>query len=375
MAEPHAQAPGQIRYLDTSPDEDNERGASSSRSARSKSDYVSDSSMPEQSHQGVFAVIAENFAKTRIEALQTKCSTASKTLQTSQYDSSQKVNEDHEMPHPQPHDSIQTDKDNDVAVDDNFALFGLDRGIEVVNLDPDSDSAGEESRLSDSDSSAASQTVADFAMKLKMNKARKRFTGHLSSIDKGDPLAGDSSDDSDQHHIMSNYELGASSFSNPSRASGMRRSIQGNGARSSKIHVLTPEEKRRRREEAVKRREEQQLSACTFRQRAKPIAFSLLSVVTCRPCPRRPYAVSEESAKILQNRWCPPFPSPLLRPCPTAFRRRQQRQQPQEAAADHRRGRGAAGRAGAVAGDGEADPEDGAAGTHRGPPARPPPRH
>ncbi len=245
--------PGQIRYLDTSPDEDNGLPGSPD----SKSGDCSDSALPD-THQGVFAVLAQNFSKVVIDSSETK--THDPTQKGNEFRESEMVKDGNEA-----HDSGN--------VDDTFALFGQDRGVEVVNLDPDSDSEGADvdSRSTDSESSAASQSVADIAKKVMINKARNHFSGHLSSIDR-DLSTGDSSDESDRRHILSNYGLGTFSMSCPS--SGIRKSTLGKPPKSLSRHqVLTPEEKRRKREQALKRREELQLSVCTFRSKLVLRAF------------------------------------------------------------------------------------------------------
>ena len=122
------QQPAQIRYLDTSPDEENEHDFSPP--ALTSGSMPDNFSAPAQQLQGAFAILAQNFP------------TAEKV------------------------------KDSEAEnVDDNFALFGLDRGVEVVNLDPtDSDRADEESGSTRSDSSAESLSVGDLARKMFSNK-------------------------------------------------------------------------------------------------------------------------------------------------------------------------------------------------------------
>ena len=231
------QQPAQIRYLDTSPDEENEHDFSPP--ALTSGSMPDNFSAPAQQLQGAFAILAQNFP------------TAEKV------------------------------KDSEAEnVDDNFALFGLDRGVEVVNLDPtDSDRADEESGSTRSDSSAESLSVGDLARKMFSNKLKAPFSGQLSSINKGDAYNGDSSDDSDQHRILSQYGLGNFSMSCPSRTSGVHRvTINSNRTKSRKLCVLTPEEKRRRREAALRKREELQLSACTFRCEHVSYYFLLSSI-------------------------------------------------------------------------------------------------
>lgn len=240
---------GEFRYLDTSGEEDcdDDTPQSESHSLPKSADH--ESGFPPK-HQRVFEVIADQYVKT-----------------TSAISHNHLRNQSPEFSDAQGIPAVTESS----SFDDNFALFGRDQGIEVVNLDP-SDSEGvddDDSRSSESEISA-SQSLADHAKRTGMEKSSRQFSAHLSSIDRGNAYGGDSSDDSDRLQFLTNYGLGSLSVSSPSRASGARKGSSKLGmtmgkAPKPRLQVLTPEEKRRKREEAVRRREAMQLSQCTFR--------------------------------------------------------------------------------------------------------------
>jgi hypothetical protein len=244
---------GEYRYLDTSEeDHDGDDGTqqTESRSMPENEDAEDNAAKYPAKHR-VFAVMADQFVKT--------------TSEISDNQLQQQTSEFQDAP------GIPAVAESS-SFDDNFALFGRDKGIEVVNLDP-SDSEGaddDDSRSSDSEISP-SQSMADHAKKMGMEKSSRQFSAHLSSIDRDNAYGGDSSDDSDRLQFFTNYGLGSLSVSSPSgRASGARKGPSKLGmtmgkAPTPRLQVLTPEEKRRKREEAVRKREAMQLSQCTFR--------------------------------------------------------------------------------------------------------------
>jgi hypothetical protein len=239
---------GEYRYLDTS-EEDCDDATPKAESRPLPKSVDNESEFPSK-NQRVFAVMADHYVKTTSGL------------------------SDKDLKHPKINFSDAQDipaVTESSSFDDNFALFGRDQGIEVVNLDP-SDSEGaddDDSRSSESEMSA-SQSIADHAKKMGMEKSSRQFSAHLSSIDRGNAYGGDSSDDSDRLQFLTNYGLGSLSVSSPSRASGARKGSSKLGmtmgkAPKPRVQVLTPDEKRRKREEAVRRREAMQLSQCTFR--------------------------------------------------------------------------------------------------------------
>jgi hypothetical protein len=262
---------GEYRYLDSSgEDNDCDNGAPKPGSLHPlpiNADNADNASKFPSKHQSVFAVMANQYVKATSEI------------------------SDYHLRQPTPDFS---DAQGIPAVtesssfDDNFALFGRDQGIEVVNLDP-SDSEGaddDDSRSSESEISV-SHSIAEHAKKMGMEKSSRQFSAHLSSIDRGNTYGGDSSDDSERLQFLTNYGLGSLSVS-VSRASvaGKGTSKQTMGkAPKPQLQVLTPEEKRRKREEAVRRREAIQLSQCTFRfififHIASKIEIIVLSAIT-----------------------------------------------------------------------------------------------